>query len=46
MTDYGFPSRSRLISPRRFRPMPLIRTLLVSVFWIAVTALWLGFTRH
>lgn len=44
MTDYGFPSRSRLISPRR-RPMPLVRTVIVSVFWVCVTALWLGFTK-
>lgn len=44
MTDYGYPCRSRLLFAKR-RPMPLIRTLIVSAFWICVTAIWLGFTR-
>jgi hypothetical protein len=45
MNDHDLSWRDRLQFDRRRRPMPLIRTLIVSVFWISVTALWLGFTR-
>ena len=45
MTDYGYTQRQSLIAQRRLRPMPLIRTVIVSVFWICVTAIWLGFTK-